>query len=221
MKATVDYSLQKTHLLELYVRNIGANLLGFFIIILLNFFTPLKFFKIQRAFIIEGGWIVILSFYPLVIGLGVFLQYLVQRPIAVILNRIRQGAEIESDLREKAQRRLLNLPFTIGLVNFAMWLAVTTLLGIIFLIFRNAPIRISLFVGFRGFMVGYIAAILSFFLVEVFVRKRLVRVLFPRGRLASVRGTIKISILRRCRNACADAYPGGYTFFYLMGNERK
>jgi sigma-B regulation protein RsbU (phosphoserine phosphatase) len=49
LKATEDYSLHKTQLLELYLRNLGANLLGFFIIILLNFFTPLKFFKIQRA----------------------------------------------------------------------------------------------------------------------------------------------------------------------------
>jgi sigma-B regulation protein RsbU (phosphoserine phosphatase) len=199
VKATEDYSLHKTHLFELYLRNIAANLLGFFIIILLNFFTPLQFFKIQRAFVLEGGWIVILSFYPLVIGLGVLLQYQVQRPIAELLGRMRRGAEIGAELRGKAQQRLLNLPLTVGLVNFAMWLAVTSLLGIIFFVFRNAPLRISLFVGFRGFMVGYIAAILSFFLVEVFVRRRLVRILFPRGKLASVAGTIKISILRRIR----------------------
>jgi sigma-B regulation protein RsbU (phosphoserine phosphatase) len=195
----LDSSLLKTRLFELYVRNVSANLLGFFIIILLNFFTPLKFFKIQRAFILEGGWIVILSFYPLVIGLGIFLQYLVQRPIAAMLKRLRRGEEIEIDFRESAQRRLLNLPFTIGLVNFAMWIGLTTMLGIIFLIFRNPPIRIGLFVGFRGFMIGYIAAILSFFLVEVFVRRRLVRILFPQGQLAAVPRTIKISILRRIR----------------------
>jgi sigma-B regulation protein RsbU (phosphoserine phosphatase) len=73
------------------------------------------------------------------------------------------------------------------------------LLGIIFFLFRNAPLRIALFVVFRGFMVGYIAAILSFLLVEAFVRRRLVRILFPRGKLASISGTIKISILRRIR----------------------
>lgn len=199
VKTMLDSSLLKTRLFELYVRNVSANLLGFFIIILLNFFTPLKFFKIQRAFILEGGWIVILSFYPLVIGLGIFLQYLVQRPIAAMLKRLRRGEEIEIDFRESAQRRLLNLPFTIGLVNFAMWIGLTTMLGIIFLIFRNPPIRIGLFVGFRGFMIGYIASILSFFLVEVFVRRRLVRLVFPQGQLAAVPRTIKISILRRIR----------------------
>jgi sigma-B regulation protein RsbU (phosphoserine phosphatase) len=192
-------SFSKISLFELYVRNVSANLLGFFIIILLNFFTPLKFFKIQRAFVLEGGWIVILSFYPLIIGLGVFLQYLVQRPIAEALSQIRHGIKIDADLLQNARRRLLNLPFMIGLVNFAMWIGMTALLGIIFLIFRNAPIRMGLFVGFRGFMVGYIAAILSFYLVEVFVRRRLVRILFPQGKLAAVPGTIKISILRRIR----------------------
>jgi phosphoserine phosphatase RsbU/P len=199
LKPTEDYSLRKTHLFELYVRNLGANLLGFLIIILLNFFTPLQFFKIQRAFVLEGGWMIILAFYPLVIGLGAFLQYLVQRPIAAVLSRMRRKEEIQAELRQKAQRRLMNLPLTIGLVNFAMWLGVTTMLAIIFFIFRKAPIRISLFVGFRGFMVGYIAAILSILLVEVFARRRLVPILFPRGKLASIPGTIKISIHRRIR----------------------
>jgi sigma-B regulation protein RsbU (phosphoserine phosphatase) len=48
-------------------------------------------------------------------------------------------------------------------------------------------------------MVGYISAILSFFLVEAYSRRRLVRILFPEGKLATTPGTIKLSILRRIR----------------------
>ena len=199
MKTTLDSSFQKIRLTELYGRNIGANVLGFLIIALLNLFTPVEFFKAQRAFLLAGGWVVIASFYPLVICLGIALQYIVQRPISLVINRMRQGLEIEPDLLQNARRLILNLPFIIGLINFVMWIVLTTLLGIFFVILRDAPTRISFFVGFRGFMVGYIAAIISFYLVEAYSRRRLVRILFPEGKLATTPGTIKLSILRRIR----------------------
>ena len=199
MKTKLDSSFQKIRLIELYLRNVGANLLGFFIIVLLNLFTPLEFFKIQKAFLLAGGWVVILSIYPLVICIGITLQYIVQRPITNTISRMRQGLKIEDALVEKARRRILNLPVLIALVNFAMWICITALLGIFFIIFRDAPPRIGFFVPFRGFMVGYISAIISFFLVEAYSRRRLVRILFPEGKLATTPGTLKISILRRIR----------------------
>ena len=199
MKITLDSSFQKIRLIELYIRNVGANLLGFFIIALLNLFTPLEFFKIQKAFLLAGGWVVILSFYPLVICIGIALQYIVQRPITQMINRMRQGLRIEAALEEKARRRILNLPVIIGLVNFGMWIGLFALLGIFFLIFRDAPLRIGFFVQFRGFMVGFISAIISFYLVEAYSRRRLIRILFPEGKLATIAGTVKFSILRRIR----------------------
>ena len=199
MKATLDSSLLKISFAYLYALNIGANILGFLIIALLNLFTPLEFFKIQRAFLLAGGWVTIVSFYPLVIGLGILLQYSVQRPVSRMINRLRRGLKIEADLEQKAKRRTLNLPVIIAMVNFAMWIGLTALLGIFFMIFRDAPLRIGLFVVFRGAMVGYIAAIISFFMVEAHARRRLIRILFPEGRLAAVPGTVKFSILRRIR----------------------
>jgi sigma-B regulation protein RsbU (phosphoserine phosphatase) len=199
LKTTLDSSFQKIRLIELYIRNVAANLLGFLIIALLNLFTPLEFFKIQRAFLLAGGWLVILSFYPLVICIGITLQYIVQRPITEMINHMRQGLKIEAALEEKVRRRILNLPVIIGLINFAMWIGLTALLGTFFTIFRDAPLRIGFFVNFRGFMVGYISAIISFYLVEAYNRRRLVRVLFPEGKLATIPGTIKFSILRRIR----------------------
>jgi hypothetical protein len=81
VKAILDSSLLKIRFSYLYALNIGANIFGFLIIALLNLFTPLAFFKIQRAFLLAGGWVTIVSFYPLVICQGIFLQYIVQRPI--------------------------------------------------------------------------------------------------------------------------------------------
>jgi len=199
LKTTLDSSFQKIRLAELYLRNISANVIGFFIIGLLNLFTPLEFFKIQKAFLLAGGWVNILSVWPLVICTGMFFQYITQRPISHAINRLRQGLNIEAALEEKARRSILNLPFAISLINFIMWIGLTALLGIFFFIFRDAPLRIVFFVQFRGFMVGFIAAILSFYLVEAYSRRRLIRILFPEGRLAGIPGTIKFSILRRIR----------------------
>jgi len=196
---TLDSSFQKIRLIELYLRNVGANLLGFFIIALLNLFTPLEFFKIQKAFLLAGGWMVILALYPFVICIGVALQYIVQRPVTEMINRMRQGLNIEAALEEKARRRILNLPVTIGLVNLAMWVGLTALLGAFFLIFRDATLKMGFFVQFRGFMVGFISAVLSFYLVEAYSRRRLVRILFPEGKLAAIPGTVKFSILSRIR----------------------
>ena len=199
MITTLDSSFHKIRLIELYLRNVGANLLGFFIIALLNLFTPLKFFKIQKAFLLAGGWMVILALYPFVIGIGITLQYIVQRPVTEMINRMRKGLNIEAALEEKARRRILNLPVTIGLVNLAMWVGLTALLGAFFLIFRDATLKLGFFVQFRGFMVGFISAVLSFYLVEAYSRRRLVRILFPEGKLAAIPGTVKFSILSRIR----------------------
>ena len=199
MITTLDSSFQKIRLIELYLRNVGANLLGFFIIALLNLFTPLEFFKIQKAFLLAGGWMVILALYPVVICIGITLQYIVQRPVTEMINRMRQGLNIEAALEEKARRRILNLPVTIGLVNLAMWIGLTTLLGAFFLIFRDATLKMGFFVQFRGFMVGFISAVLSFYLVEAYSRRRLVRILFPEGKLAAIPGTVRFSILSRIR----------------------
>jgi len=199
LKTTLDSSFQNIRLIELYIRNVGANFLGFFIIALLNLFTPLEFFKIQKAFLLAGGWMVILSFYPLVICIGITLQYIVQRPITEMINCMRKGLKIEAALDEKARRRILNLPVIIGLVNFAMWIGLTALLGTYFMLFRDAPPRIGFFVAFRGFMVGYISAIISLYLVEAYIRRRLVRVVFPEGKLSTIPGTVNFSILRKIR----------------------
>jgi len=199
LKAILDSSLLKIRLSYLYALNLGANIFGFLIIALLNLFTPLEFVKIQRAFLLAGGWTKILSFYPLVIGLGIILQFIVQRPISDTLSQLRQGLKIEAKLEQTARRRTLNLPAIIGVVNFAMWIGLTALLGIYFAVFRNAPLRIAVFVLFRGFLVGWIAATISFFMVEAYVRRRLIWALFPEGKLAAVPGVIKFSILRRIR----------------------
>lgn len=194
-----DTNSQIPRLTGLYFVNLGANVSGFLIIALLNLFTPLEFFKITRAYIMAGGWIQMVAYYPLVIFIGLSLQYLVQRPISVMLKQMREGKQVFPIVRHRAQRRLIKLPATIAIVSFIMWISLTAMLAIIFVYVRGVPIRMSVFVAFRGFMIGWIAAYLSFFLVETFNRKQLIPLCFPDGGLAAVPVVLRLSISRRIR----------------------
>src|SRR5512139_152239 len=98
-------------LLGFYVRNMGANLLGFVVIAILNAFTPLEFFRMQRTFIFtEGGWKLFFFFYPLVLLLVGLLQYRSQYPIQRFFALSASDKPVDPVLKEKACRRTLNLP---------------------------------------------------------------------------------------------------------------
>jgi len=189
----------KFSLIGFYLRNMAANLSGNFIIAVLNFFSPLAVFEEWRKFLIEGGWIAIPVILVCIVMVGIFFQYLVQRPITALLEMIHRGEGPEIDLQDKARRRLLNLPVILSLVNFSMWIA----LSVVFLPIMYLLITMSagsfLYTFFRLIMIGLIASFISFFLIDDYSRKTLVPIFFPDGKLASVPGAIKISILRRIR----------------------
>jgi sigma-B regulation protein RsbU (phosphoserine phosphatase) len=99
----------------------------------------------------------------------------------------------------KAGRRLLNLPVLLGLANLGMWLFLDIILTPVMFALLNMTL-ISLFYNFfRILMIGLIASFISFFLIDDFVREKMVPVLFPEGQLAATSGTVRISILRRIR----------------------
>jgi class 3 adenylate cyclase len=178
----------------------GANLLGFAVIAVLNAFTPLEFFRMQRTFIFtEGGWKMFFLFYPLVLLLVGLLQYRAQYPLLRFFAQGVSGQPVDAALREKARRRLLNLPFTIALMNVAVYLFVPGCMVLSFYFLQEVPARTGLFIYFRAFMIGLITASLSFFLMEDYSRKILVTRLFPEGRLVATPRTLKIPIARRIR----------------------
>ena len=183
-----------------YVRNMGANLLGFLVIAILNVFTPLEFFRMQRTFIFtQGGWKMFFLFYPLVLLLVGLLQYRAQYPLLKFFAPDASGQPFSPALQEKARRRSLNLPFIIALMNVAVYLFVPGCMVLSFYFLQETPAKTCLFIYFRAFMIGLITASLSFFLVEDYSRKILVPRLFPEGRLAATPRTLKIPIARRIR----------------------
>jgi sigma-B regulation protein RsbU (phosphoserine phosphatase) len=190
-------------LTNLYVRNFLANFAGNCIIIMLNLFTPLAVYENWKVFLWQSGWnsgwIVIPMALFLVVWTVIGLQYLIQRPISTGLRRLQSGGKLPPDLLEKAKRRLVNLPSILGLTNLILWVILTCLFMPImyFIVDMTIP---SFFYGFfRFIMIGLISSFLSFFLIDEYCRGKLIPIFFPKGRLADLPGTIKISILRRIR----------------------
>jgi adenylate cyclase len=185
----------KISLAGLYLRHIGANLLGNFTVVVLNLFTPLVLLEVQKALLFpKGGWRVLVFFLPLVVSVAAFLQYMIQHPISKVINLSSTGMKIQEDLKEKARRRLLNLPFLLGLVSLVMWITMSAFVMAFFVLFMDVQAKISFFLGFRAIMIGMIASTISFFLVEDYSRRKLIPWFFHRGRLSTLSGTIKISI---------------------------
>jgi sigma-B regulation protein RsbU (phosphoserine phosphatase) len=190
----------KPSLIGLYLLNVAANLSGNFIIALLNVFTPLTLFKAWRDLLAQGGWLAIPLIIALITLIAVFLQYLIQRPIASLLEKIHLGQTPQAGLQIQARRRLLNLPLILALANLGMWVVLTAVVFMPVMYFLiNLSISGFFYVFFRVVMIGLIASFISFFLIDDFARNKLVPIFFPEGKLAAVPGAVKISILRRIR----------------------
>ena len=195
--ASIPQSLP--NLTSLYIRNLAANLIGNLIIALLNIFTPLEFLKDWMAFLSGGGWIWIPIFVLAACIIVTILQYSIQRPISSYLTCLVRGEKIQKSLKLKARRRLLNLPVFLCLTNLGMWLFLNIIFAPVLYSLLNMTLSSFFYNFFRILMVGLLASFISFFLIDDFVRKKLVPILFPEGQLATTTGAVRISILRRIR----------------------
>jgi len=204
----IEKSHHKKLLLNLYLINAGANILGSLIVGVLNLLTPTEFFKLWRSFIVDDGWIYLLMMYPIIIASGAGLQYIVQKPLRQYFESTKSKAADKPNLFRRARRRLLLLPLLISLLNVSMWTGLSLLDAAWMLLAKLIPSLNSsplyscswhtiYFTMFRGIIVGSLAAGLALLVIEAYSRKHLIPIFFPTGRLASHKKIWKISIRQR------------------------
>ena len=127
------------------------------------------------------------------------LQYFVQRPVSRYVTCLMRGEKIVNPLKLKARQRLLNLPALLGLTNLGMWLLLDIIMAPVMYSLLDMSLSSLFYNFFRILMVGLIASFISFFLIDSFVREKMVPIFFPTGQLAATSGAVQISILRRIR----------------------
>ncbi|MFW6054416.1 MAG: adenylate/guanylate cyclase domain-containing protein [Thermodesulfobacteriota bacterium] len=197
-----DFTPWKIYL-NLYVRNISANLLGFAIILVLNFFTPLTYFRIRKVeFLTEGGWLFLMFIFPFILIIVGLLQYAFQCPVCSCLSALKQRVECTRYGLEQIRKRVLNLPLILALANLLVYiLAPLVLIGsfYIFDLFPTMNLRIAALLFFRAVMIGLITSSLSFFIVESYSRRVLIPRVFPEGGLTEVPGVVRVNVGRRIR----------------------
>ena len=187
-------------LLGLYGRNFGAMAMGSCSVIILNMVTPLEFFKVQRHhFIFEHGKLHFMAYTLCLSILGIFFQYMAQRPISDVIKRLKTGEKIDEGTWERGRRRLLNLPFAIAIVDLATWLIIPAIIIHVAIYTSGQEYKGVLFVYFRTFMIGMISSTLAFFLFEDYIRRKLIPLFFPKGRLAELSRTFKLPVRKRIR----------------------
>lgn len=186
---------------HLYLRNISANLLGFVIILVLNFFTPMTSGWVGRTLLENGEGHYLISLFPFILIIIALLQYQVQCPVCLYLTARAQGLPCENYSRQYVQRRILNLPLILAAANMAVYILVPAALIVYFLFFvpgaMNGKIAALLF--FRSVMIGLITASLSFFIVESYTRHISIPLVFPDGGLTEVPGAFRVNVMRRIR----------------------
>src|SRR5210317_2060284 len=98
--------IEKRHhkrlLLNLYLINAGANMIGSLIVGALNLLTPTEFFKVWRSYIVYDGWFYILLMYLIIIALGAGLQYIAHRPLKMYFNSLNSKEVNNSKLIQRA-----------------------------------------------------------------------------------------------------------------------
>ena len=203
-----EKSPQKRLLLNHYLINAAANMIGSLIVGVLNMLTPTEFFRLWRNYIVDDGWIYILMMYPIIVAIGAGLQYIAQRPLKSYFYSAKSKEVDQSKLFRRARRRLLLLPPTISLLNISMWTGLSLLDAFWMVLAKFIPSlntsplysfswHTVYFSLFRGIVVGSLAAGLALLVVEAYSRKHLIPIFFPEGRLAAFRKVWKISIRQR------------------------
>ncbi len=133
-----------------------------------------------------------------VVFVSVFLFTLVyERPVRQFLNALYGDAgAVTEHLRTQARRRLLNEPFVLIAVDFAVWATAAVVYPLVFSIAHDGELSLHRIV-FRTMMVCMITLIVAFFLLEHILQKKMVPHFFPEGGLSRVAETLRIRIRTR------------------------
>jgi len=187
-----------------------ATTIGYIVVILLNLFTPLEFFR-TRIMYLTGSEILtthllltklapklllvlFVAYFPVFFGMNRLL-----RPVAGCLAMIHKQDRPSSLVMDRARRRLLNLPFLFVLINVGMWILIPSILTFSAHLAGQLDHRTGIILVTRAAMVGLIASAIASHRIEAYSRQKLIPYFFPKGRLTEIKGAVRLSIIKRIK----------------------
>jgi phosphoserine phosphatase RsbU/P len=177
---------------RMLLANFAANFLAVFVVQTIIFMVdqPMEAVSLAKLQRIES------LFLPLAFLVPVVLTLMYERPIRQLLSRVAAGRAVSAILRLSAQRRLLNEPFALILLDTAVWLLAALIYPIAIWIETQdiALVHRSIYINMGT---GFTTITVAFFLLERILQKQLAPILFPQGRLVDVPGVIHIRVSTR------------------------
>ena len=178
---------------------IAANLIG--AIIVTSYFV--FFDRVFAAMRVQNTFVVVGIMFPVLAVIAFFFFNFWMKDLERFLQLTAQNKQIEPNLRKKAQRKILEMPFFSALVSFFNWFlaAITmTIFSIIADSSNTAPLMVDLIDGLRVFIGciigGIITAAIIFFITETKCRQ-IWPYFFPAGGLASTPGVFRLRLRAR------------------------
>ena len=200
---------ERISLKEYYGIGAIATTIGISVVIILNLSTPLDFFQnIHLGMTHEKSGLFGSGFYGIIfqrLAAVLLLSYILTllsirmmlRPISNYVKVRKMGQTPVTDVLERAQRRLLNLPYIFIPVNVGFWIFLPAIIFITAYFTGKLSPRTALILSVRTSMVGLIASAIASHRIESHSRRRLIPHFFPHGQLCDVKGAARISISRR------------------------
>ncbi len=153
--------------------------------------------RIQNTFYVVG------IMFPVLAAIAILVFYFWQKDLNRFLRLKAQNRKIEPALRQKAQRKILDMPFISALVSFTNWFlaAITmTTYSIVAETGSAEPFAVELIEGLRVFIGciigGIITAAIIFFITEAKYRQIWPQ-FFPEGGLARTPGVFRLKLRTR------------------------
>lgn len=138
-----------------------------------------------------GAWLTWASFLFVAIAM---LRY--ELPIRQCLKDLHKQREVSETKMLQAQKRLLNEPFFVVIIDLVVWCATATLFALIVLM-KGGGGQVLSGIALQALVTGLITVTLAFFWIEHIIQHRLAPVLFPEGGLHRTPGVLRIKISTR------------------------
>jgi len=172
--------------------NLVSNLIGVCIVLFLTH----RVYVPRSPELFELGRNINKIFLPISFLLPLMLTLIYEKPIRAYLNTLFRQEQCHDDFIIRVHQRLLNEPFFLITLDFAIWLFAALTYSAIFWTAgaETADIQHTFFMSF---LTGLITITVAFFVFEFVLQKRVVPYLFPDGGLYMTPRTIHIRIRTR------------------------